>query len=182
MKETLKLQPPWYELHEQFKALFGQDPEISVDFDSGKLKIALRVESAKKAAALDRLIPMSYPMGGRDLSVSVVPGNKVGDLLPEDAEKVDVVAAAFDGNPVVKQVRRVSKGMFKDLVYCVFRKEVVQYPNDNLGDVNGNKSTLMECIARELMPVKDVFFCTSAVGGLQGGESAACDAPLGEWP
>ena len=90
------------------------------------------------------------------------------------------LAAAFEGNPVVTQVRQVSKGLFKDLAYCVFSKEVVQYPIDNLADINGNRSVLMEDIAREILTdANGVYFCTSAGRANANGFG---DAPLGEWP
>lgn len=42
-------------------------------------------------------------------------------------------------------------------------KEVVQYFNDNIGDINGNCSTLYEIIARDIFPnVNGIYFCTEA--------------------
>ena len=179
LNDRLRLMPPWLELEAQLNALFGQDPEIQVEYDNGTKKLTLSVNTQRKADALSRLLPMRYIFGGVTVPVGIVPGNK-GEGLPEDARPVDVVTAAFEGNPAVTQVRQVSKGIFRDLVYCVFRKEVVQYAADNLADINGNKSTLMEEIAREVFTdAVGVCFCTSA-----GREDANGfgDAPLGEWP
>ena len=171
---------PWYEYAEKVRALFAADGEVRVEFDAAALRLEVRVESQRKAAALERLLPPAAEFGGVTVDVAVIPGNKVGPLLPDDAPPADVVDAAFRGNAAVRQIRQVSKGLFRDFVYVVFRKEVVQYPADNLGDVNGNRSTLMEDIARDVLRRADgAFFCTSAVGGLVG---EAADKPLGVWP
>lgn len=179
----LRLRSPWVVYHEKFKALFGRDPGVEIDFDEKNKIISLRVDSQRKADALYRLLPREYELGNVTLRVKVFPGN-AGESLPDDATAADVLLAAFDGNPVVTQVRQVSKGLFRDLAYCVFRREVVQYPVDNLADINGNESTLMECIARELFVADTadgfVYFCTSA--GYKLSESDELDKPLGEWP
>ena len=179
LNDRLRLMPPWLELKAQLNALFGRDPEIQVEYDNGTKKLTLRVETQRKADALSRLLPMRYIFGGVTVPVGIVPGNK-GEMLPACTATIDVATAAFEGNGAVKLIRPVSKGLFRDLVYVVFEKEVVQFPNDNLSDINGNKSTLMEEIAREVFTdAVGVCFCTSA-----GREDANGfgDAPLGEWP
>ena len=183
MKTTvqMKLQPPWVEFEAQVRALFGSDPGVKVEYtDTPKRTLTLRVESHRKADAIRRLMPTYYDFGNIRVIVVVIPANRDGDVLPADACTADVVAAAFKGNPVVTQVRQVSKGLFKDLSYCVFSKEVVQYPIDNLADINGNRSVLMEDIAREILTdANGVYFCTSAGRANANGFG---DAPLGEWP
>lgn len=179
--ESMKLSPPWVQAHEQFKALFGEDPDITVGYtDKSGPGVTLKVDSQTKADALSRILPERIMMGGVEFGVTVVPGNKAGPALPEDAGPAELAAAAFAGNPHVAQIRQVSKGLFRDLCYVVFRKEVVQYPADNLADVNGNMSTLMEDVARDLLTeAHGMYFCTTAVGGPLG---AQLDKPLGEWP
>lgn len=184
MKELVGLRSPWVILNEKVKAMFAEDGDVNVEYaeKDGRRTLTLRVASARKAQALLRLMPAFYDFGNVRVVVSIVPGNIAHDgmPLPDDANIADVVAAAFEGNPVVTQVRNVSKGLFKDLAYCVFRKEVIQIPVDNLADVNGNESTLMECVAREVLTdAKGVYFCTSA--GARGMNGFG-DAPLGEWP
>lgn len=180
-KEMLILQPPWLGYAEQVKALFGDDASIDIDYNDQKKALVLKVESARKANALGRLMPARVDFGGVSVDVSITPRSTAGDLLPDDATTADVLLAAFDGNPVVTQVRQVSKGLFRDLCYCVFRREVVQYPSDNLADINGNTSMLMQDIARKVLTkAEGVYFCTSA--GYKLSDSDALDKPLGEWP
>jgi hypothetical protein len=57
----------------------------------------------------------------------------------------------------------------------VFEKKVVQFFNDQLDDINGNKSTLYQDIAKDVFEKHEgVYFCTAADGKLS--------KPLGEWP
>ena len=181
---NLKLRSPWVLHHRKLEALFGKDDGVKVELDesSTRKKFVLRVESQRKATALERVLPSEVSFGGVDCDIVVVPGNKAGDPLSEDAPMVEVMKAAFEGNGSCALIRQVSKGLFRDLVYVVFAKEVVQYEADNLADVNGNMSTLMEEIARDVMTgAEGALFCTSACGGgLAAGESL--DKPLGEWP
>ena len=47
------------------------------------------------------------------------------------------------------------------MTYVVFKKEVVQYFNDSLGDIHGVCSTLMQDIAKDIFEdTEGVYFCT----------------------
>ena len=150
----LKQSPPWVVYVRTLEALFKEDPQVKVAFDEDGMKVKILVESKAKADALDLLLPETVDFGNVTLSVSVVPGN--------DSKTVaDVFRVAFAGNKAVKDfVRR--DGIFTNpMTYMVFKKEVVQYWVDNLGDPHGNRSTLYQCIAEEVF--KDhtgVLFCT----------------------
>lgn len=172
--DRLKLQSPWVIAKSKLSALFGEDRGIKIESD-GDRKVRLLVEDARKAEALARLLPDELEFGNVAMRIVVVPGNK-GDADGADGwTTADTLAIAFEGNPVVKQIRPVSKGLFRNLTYCVFRNEVVQFFADRLDDINGFWSGLMEDIARDLLTeADDVFFCTAAREGLA--------APLGEWP
>ena len=173
----LKLRSPWVLYERQLWALFRHDPEVSVELDEGFLKVTLRTDTQKKADALSRLMPAEPSFGNVKVKLCIVPANRTGEKLPEDAPMIDILKAAFEGNEAVKEIRPVSKGLFRDLCYVVFENAVVQYEADNLADVNGNISTLYENIAREVMPnANGVFFCTS----VRLAESNALDKPLGE--
>ena len=172
--DRLKLQSPWVIAKSKLCALFGEDRGIKIESD-GDRKVRLLVEDARKAEALARLLPDELEFGNVAMRIVVVPGNKGGADGADGWTTADALAIAFEGNPVVKQIRPVSKGLFRNLTYCVFRNEVVQFFADRLDDINGCWSGLMEDIARDLLTeVDDVFFCTSTREGLA--------APLGEWP
>ena len=178
MKE-LKLGSPWV-LHERkLRAMFRKDKDVEVELDEKAKKYIIRVETGKKADALARIMPQEVTFGSVTFRVCVVPAN-VGEVLPKDAPMIDVLKAAFEGNEAVYEIRPVSKGLFRDLVYVVFENCVVQYEADNLADVNGNISTLYENIARDIFPdANGALFCTTV---RLGSDSNALDKPLGEWP
>ena len=46
--------------------------------------------------------------------------------------------------------------------YCIFKKEVIQFWNDNLSDYRGNYNGLASDIAKEILKANIVQFCISA--------------------
>lgn len=184
VKTMVGLRSPWILHVEKVKALFGRDEGVSVDYDDNKKCITLRAASSLQADALARILPDMVDFGDVTILQRVVPGNIDDESLPENAPMIDIIKAAFNKNKSCVEIRPVSKGLFKDLTYCVFAKEVIQYSADNLADLNGNESTLMECIARDVLTKADgVFFCTSmSSSGVLGADSQQLDKPLGEWP
>jgi hypothetical protein len=47
------------------------------------------------------------------------------------------------------------------ITYVIFKKEVVQYYDDNLGDAHGNRTTLYEQIANQIFEDREgIYFCT----------------------
>lgn len=174
MNATIKLAPPWVTLIKKMEALFRQDKDVRIEADTAAStpKVKLYVANARKAAALTAILPGSWKFGNVECVIVVVPGNgEAGEF----ADAAETVGAAFEGNPAVAVIRPVSKGLFKNLVYVAFKREVVQFFNDDLADINGNWSGLYASIAKELLTgVDGVFFCTAANDGF--------GAPLGEWP
>ena len=67
---------------------------------------------------------------------------------------------------------------YNPITYVVFVNEVVQYFNDDLGDVYGQCSTLYQEIAKDVFgETEGVFFCTDVEEPVY-----ALGKPLGEWP
>lgn len=174
--KKLRLSPPWVVYQRQVQALFENDPDVEIETAQGKEgpEITLYVEKSLKAAALARMLPECKDFGsGTVCRLSVVPGNGATAMpkAPEDA--AELAMAAFSGNAAVDEIRQVSKGLFKDLAYVAFKREVVQFPADNLGDINGNWNGLYETVAREVCErAYGICFCTTGKSNLA----------LGVWP
>lgn len=165
----MKLSSPWVEFYHKIEALFAQDPEVKVVYEEENNEVKLFVENARKADALTQLLPAEKTFGNVTLKVTVVPANDV------TISKADLLAEAFDGNPALSYVQHVD-AVIGSFDYAVFQNKVVQFFNDNLSDINGNKSTLYEDIAKDVFGTEaGVFFCTEA-----GSRDLA--KPLGEWP
>ena len=155
---TTKMSPPWYGYANQIKALFKEDPEIHIreEFE-GELILSLYVDDPEKAYAIERLLPEEVDFGGTVLYIHVIPGN-----TKKEPALSEIYKKAFNGNPVVKEMKTVSGIFTNPLTYISFRKEVVQYYDDNLGDLHGNRSLLMQDIADDIFAAnKDsILFCT----------------------
>lgn len=164
----LKLSPPWDTYYQELNAMFKNDPEVHVVMDDDEYSVKLYVESADKAAALQELLPEEVQFGNVTLKVTVVPANTQNERLlthnknhPGYTELM--FRTAFDRNPALSDVVTV-QGIFGfSACYVIFKKEVVQYYNDNMSDINGLCSTLYENIARDIFkPDLGAFYCTSA--------------------
>lgn len=149
----VKLAPPWITLFNEIKAMFGNDPDITVEYNEDNNDIRLYVNGQEKADAITQLLPTERKYGNVVVKVTVVPANKLGK------EKLSLFRKAFEGNPAFSYVKDIP-GVFS-VSYVVFKNKVVQFFDDNLGDINGNRSTLYEEIARDIFEdVAGIYFCT----------------------
>ena len=156
-----KLSPPWYIYVSKLKALFEDDPEVGVMYDSGKHVVKLLVSNATKAVALEYLLNSEVEFGNYLLEVEVVPANDVATEFDPTVDLAVTFAHAFENNPALSYVRQITNPMSYCVLYVVFKNRVVQFYADNLADVNGNISTLYEDLAREVL-ADDLFayYCT----------------------
>lgn len=161
----VNLSAQWYTYYQKVKALFAEDPEVSVMYDDKDRKLRLYVDNESKAKALEQLMPSTVDFGNGSINVCVIPGNPVLN----ESEGYSLLETALRGNDAVNYIKTVSMygGVF---TYVVFRKEVVQYFNDDLTDIEGKCSTLYEDLAREVLSracrsnreYSGVFFCTDS--------------------
>ena len=148
---------PWEVFHNQIKALFANDPDVGVEYNSEEQTINLYVADSDKADALMKIMPMSKEFGNITVYIRVIPANdNNGEYLAKCFE------TAFYGNDAFSHLTTVKDAFVSNpLSYCVFKKEVVQYPNDNIFDEHGICSTLYQDLAKEIFGnVHGVFFCT----------------------
>lgn len=152
----MKLSPPWVTYVNKIKALFEGDPDIKFQFDEDEYSLKIFVEDPDKADALMKLLPLQKEFGNVILKIAVIPA---------DDGEVDYMAlfrAAFKGNPNVADITSVETPFGYSVNFVVFKKEVVQFFNDDISDLNGLCSTLNEDIAREVFGegCDSVYFCT----------------------
>lgn len=153
----LKLSPPWVAYWQQLNAMFCDDPEIHLEYLEDEGKVVMRVDNPSKAEALCRLLPEEVHFGNIVLKIVVVPANEM-------KSKANLFNDAFHGNPHFAYVAESAPGTSFQMTYVVFKKEVAQYWNDNLGDIHGNTNTLYQNIANDLFNGEEfasgVCFCT----------------------
>jgi len=157
LEDKIHLSAPWVTLYREFEAMFGEDPDIKLEYVAGDGNdpiIKMYVDGQDKAAAIEQLLKPTHDFGGVSVSVEVIPAN-----IPQT--KAGLYRQAFEGNPAFS-FAATAEGIFTNPVtYVVFKNKVVQFWNDDLGDVNGNETTLFECIAPNLFEGGDgVSFCT----------------------
>lgn len=166
--EKFNLSAPWITFVHEVTALFEDDPDIRIKFDSQSLTLKLFVEDPYKADAIKELLPEEKMFGEVPLKIEVVPANR-------EVTKADLFNRAFSGNPALQFVF-TSDSMFGPVSYIVFTNKVVQFFNDQMDDINGNKSTLFQDIAKDVFGTDHgVFYCTDT-------KTPDLIKPLGEWP
>jgi len=139
-----KLSPPWVEYYRKLEAMFSPDPDIKVEFDEDEMHIKLYVESHEKATALDELLPVQKDFGNVSVFIEVIPAN-------DEPKRIDYIKRAFEGNPAFSYATTIEGIMSNPISYVVFKPEVIQFWNDNMGDPHGITSTLMADIAKEII-------------------------------
>lgn len=159
------LAPPWVTWGKEVQALFGQDKEVKVMLDWEEMTVRLYVENAEKAEALTAMMLEKKEFGNVEVAVSIIPGNKAGDKFR------DPFRTAFNGNAMYVETVNAECPL-GSFTYVLWKAEVVQFFNDNLGDVCGNKNMLPEAVARDVLKEQNcVYHCT---------EPLAIQLP--EWP
>ncbi len=164
----LNLSPPWCEYYNELEELFKEDPDIKIVFNENTDEIKLYVTGSEKADALTQLLPSEKYFGNVCIKIIVIPANPTNEMSP-----FELIQAAFKNNPIVSYFHSVDNPYAMQMDFVVFRNQVVQYYNDNLGDINGMRSTLYQDIAKEIFENIPVHFCTDV---------ANVGKPLGEWP
>lgn len=157
---ALKILSPWQVWYADVKAMFQEDKEIRVVFDNDTLELTLYVENADKADALGQILPVEKHFGNQVVKVSVVPANVSKTALK--LNRANLYERAFTDNPALEKVVTIEGVMSNTLTYVVFKKRVVQYYIDDLGDIYGNRTTLYQEIAKNIFEAAEgVFFCTA---------------------
>lgn len=155
MKNSFKLSPPWVTFVKEVEILFGDDPAIRIDYDDTENTVKMYVAGVDKADALTRILPAERAFGNVVLKI---------DVIPENAEMTlaNQWRLAFAGNPAFSYMSAAEDPEVPfSFNYVVFKNKVVQFYNDELNDINGNKNTLYQDIARDIFPeCTEVNFCT----------------------
>lgn len=155
-KKNVKMSAPWDIYYRRLYKLFGEDPEIEMTFDRDDYKIVFLVNNEAKADAIGKLLPVEVPFGNITVKIKVIPANG-------NDSKINLIETAFNGNPVLDYIASDYSSLGTNPVhYVVFRKEVVQYYSDDLGDINGLCSTLFQNIAKDVLGENDgIHYCTN---------------------
>ena len=163
-ESIIKLSPTWYTYHREINALFGKDPDIIIkDLEKtgeGLYSYMMLISNVEKAAAIKAILPSSVTFANITVNVCIL-GPDEDTIVPMTGSEDEIYKAAFSGNPMVVQI--VEKKIISiSIWYCVFKKEIVQFWNDDLSDYRGNFSALPSDIAKEFLISEHMQFCVSA--------------------
>lgn len=166
----VNLVAPWDEYYNEMVAFFAEDPDVTVLYDTEEKHIKVLVQDPAKAEALTHLLNSEVDFGGVKLLITVVPANEVISEIKRcfsnannEEDYTTLYKRSLIDNDLFAYTKTIEKMIGFNAVFVVFKKKVVQYYSDNLGDLNGMKSTLAEYIARDIfVPHSGVFFCTDA--------------------
>lgn len=115
------------------------------------------MENQTKAKAIEKLLPKEKQFGNVTVRIEV-------STIPEPETMIELIGAAFNGNPAVRCIQHIDTPLTGPVDYVMFAREVVQFYNDDLGDPNGLCSTLYQEIAKAVLPEKaKVHYCTDIV-------------------
>ena len=158
----LKLSSPWVIFYREVNAMFEHDDEIHVLFDEDANEIKLFVDNATKADALTRLLPTVKQFGNVELKLTVIPADGGKPQFEMDNLDIDeLFELAFEGNEAYCFSETIHGIIMNNVTYVIWKKEVVQYFTDNIGDYHGITSILYQDIARDIFyNLEGVYFCT----------------------
>lgn len=155
-KKNESLSPPWDIYVSKVKALFKGDKEVVLKYDEDERTLNMFVSSFVKAEALNKIMPKNVSFGNVSLIINIItPDDEISDIA-------DTFRAAFKDNPNVTDIVSIKDPFDNYINYMIFKKEVVQFYDDDISDIYGLCSTLNEDIAREVFSEfkSDIRFCT----------------------
>ena len=156
MEKKVNLYSPWAILYRKYEAFFKEDPNVKLDLDNDKKIIKLYVTGSEKAEALAQNLPAQVKYGNETVEIKVIPANLT------ETSKIDQFRKIFEGNEAVTYIGNGSGPISSYYNYIAFEPEVVQYPADDLSDLNGQQSTLYQNLAKEIFGDQPgIYFCTA---------------------
>lgn len=143
-KQKTGLSSPWVTYSRKLMALFGEDKDLTVNFDQDTYTITIESENTFKIMALEKILKPQMVFGNITVTVR---------CLVKNAETESVAAlfkTAFAGNPRVSQIQEVATPLSTSETYVLFKKEVIQFYNDDTSDFYGNFNGLSEDLMRDV--------------------------------
>ena len=154
----LKLTAPWRIYYKELCALFEKDEEVHIVYDEDNQLINLYVENEAKAEAMTTVLPVTIEYGNVELKINIIPADRCNFRRSNG----ELMSDLFYGNPILNNII-IYDGIFTNpITYVIFENKVVQYYNDDIGDVNGICSTLYQDIAKRVFNDLDgIYYCTA---------------------
>lgn len=152
--------PPSVIFARKMYAMFGDDPDITMSWDTvpddtSKHVIKLRVDNPLKAFCLDLILPDTKVFGNLSVNINVIPSNN-------DIVTGDIFRIAFLNNPAFNDYFE-AETIFGTKRFVEFKNKLIQYFADDTSDPYGVETTVFEDIARDIFELPGVEYCTELV-------------------
>lgn len=155
--QDLKLDPPWYTIAKQLQYTIGLTPGVTVgnlDTSGAPFVLPIAAKDPAQARALATILKSHYGLGNVQVQVQVIPGSELAQ--PEsatDAEHVlNLIHTALKGNPFLVDVQVKSLGPWgPPVVWPIFAKAIVQFPNDDISDYYSNYNEMAAKVFRTIL-------------------------------
>lgn len=165
---NLKLSTPWATYANMLAALFKYDDDIligdicEVNNEDVQYNLDIEVYDHNKFLALWQILPRVAEFGNAKMQFSVF---DLENVSGENVNYTKIFKTIFNDNPILKEICIKPDFFGMEQSYICFNPEVIQFPNDNAGDINGNWSGLAEDIARKVFAnfTPNIHFCTASV-------------------
>ena len=164
-KAMAQLSPPWYSYQRKVNALFGRDPQVRVrdlhQVDEYNYTLFILVQTEAKAQAIRALLPRIVEISGVTITSRIfIPVDKCEVRLERKGTDAQLINEAFTGNPIFDRVESPKCELRPTWGFCIFKKEVIQFWDDDISNFYGLHTTLAETIALEILRDVDLQFCT----------------------
>ena len=157
---TLRLSPPWYTFFNFIKHTIGKDKQVKVlemkEVSEVDFLIQIDVNDKYKALALATILEPYKEFVNVKVNVEVL---HLGETVNPSEKKqnvgtlVDFYEKAFETNEYFSQIE--FGDLFGSMVlFPVFKKEVIQFFNDNLADLYNNLNGVAADVFTEILKLQ----------------------------
>lgn len=168
-REITEAKPPWYSLRFEIEKFFEGDPDITVDDLIDETEdirtIFIRVHSYQKYLAMKKLITEEYPMGNIMVKIDIQCDVNENDQQKDSKITIDTFDTLFTNNKFYDKTEEKElpwpwKGT---KFFVVMKKEIVQFPTDDISDLWGNDNMTAEDVFRDILnpDISNICVCTA---------------------
>ena len=157
--DQVGISSPWVTYARKLAMLLTAD-DTTVEYDGhddNKKKVIIRTKSFDKATAFMKLLPSIIIFGNVALYIKIIPANEL--------DTVKLFKTIFGNSPIVDKIVTVQPdGTSNPFTYILFKKEVCEYWDDNLGNPHGFMFDLYQNMAENIFEDNHdgIIFTTSS--------------------
>ena len=157
--DQVGMSSPWVTYARKLATLLtADDTEVEYDgHDDNKKKVIIRTKSFDKATAFMKLLPAIIIFGNVALYIKIIPANEL--------DTVKLFKTIFGNSPIVDKIVTVQPdGTSNPFTYILFKKEICEYWDDNLGNPHGFMFDLYQNMAENVFEDNHdgIIFTTSS--------------------